>query len=68
VYWVGKEAIYKLNGKKGLSFRKNIFIHPFQLKKRDVIKSELIINERSRSTKIAVNYRFHDGHYIGFCF
>jgi len=66
VYWTGKEAIYKLNGKKGLSFRNNIFIHPFQLKKRDVIKSELILNERS--TKIAVNYRYHDGHYIGFCF
>ena len=66
VYWAGKEAIYKLNGKKGLSFKENIFIHPFQLKKRDVIKSELILG--GRATKIAVNYRYHDNHYISFCF
>lgn len=66
VYWTGKEAIYKLNGKKGLSFQKNIFIHPFQLRRRDVIKSELRINELS--AKIAVNYRYHDGYYIAFCF
>ncbi len=66
VYWTGKEAIYKLNGKNGLSFKNNIFIHPFQLKKRDVIKSELILN--GSSTKIAISYRYHDGHYIGFCF
>lgn len=66
VYWTGKEAIYKLNGRKGLSFQKNIFIHPFQLKRRDVIKSELILADRK--TKIAVNYRYHNGHYIAFCF
>lgn len=66
VYWTGKEAIYKLNGRKGLSFQKNIFIHPFQLRRRDVIKSELILSDRK--TKIALNYRYHNGHYIAFCF
>lgn len=66
VYWTGKEAIYKLNGKKGLSFKKNIVIHPFQLKKRDVIKSELLLEKGA--TKIAINYRYIKGYYISFCF
>ena len=66
IYWTGKEAIFKLNGKKGISFRENIYIHPFQLRKRDVVKSELILD--SGPTKIAVNYRLLNGHYISFCF
>ena len=66
VYWTGKEAIFKLNGKKGISFKENIYIHPFQLRKRDVIKSELLLNEGS--TKIAIIYRNLNAHYISICF
>ena len=29
IYWCGKEALYKLNGKPGLDFRNDIYIHPF---------------------------------------
>jgi len=29
VFWGGKEAIYKLNGKPDLDFRNDIYIHPF---------------------------------------
>jgi len=67
VYWTGKEAIYKLNGRKGLSFKQNILIHPFQLRKRDVIKSELLL-PNGGSTKVAINYRYFSGHYVSFCF
>jgi len=31
VYWCAKEAVFKLNGKKGLSFREHIFIAPFDV-------------------------------------
>ncbi len=66
VYWTGKEAIYKLNGKRGLIFRRDIFIHPFELKKRDAIRSEFILNERS--VKLALHYREMKGHIISYCF
>ena len=29
VYWCGKEALYKLNGKPEVDFKKDIYIHPF---------------------------------------
>lgn len=29
VYWCGKEALYKLYGKRKLDFRENLYIHPF---------------------------------------
>ena len=29
IHWCGKEALYKLNGKPELDFKKGIFIHPF---------------------------------------
>jgi 4'-phosphopantetheinyl transferase len=29
IYWGGKEALYKLNGKPNVDFRNDIYIHPF---------------------------------------
>lgn len=31
VYWCAKEALYKLHGKGGLVFSRDLFIHPFDL-------------------------------------
>ncbi len=66
VYWTGKEAIFKLNGKRGLSFKKNIRIYPFNLIRRDVIRSEFVTN--GHAVKIALNYRELKGHIISYCF
>jgi phosphopantetheinyl transferase len=65
IYWTGKEAIYKLNGKKDLNFKRDIRIFPFELKKRDVIRSEFMIN--GRSVKLALDYRELKGHVISYC-
>ncbi len=66
VYWTGKEAIFKLNGKKGLNFKRDIRIFPFEMKKRDVIRSEFIL--KGKSIKAALNYREMKGHIISYCF
>ncbi|MGF1637717.1 MAG: 4'-phosphopantetheinyl transferase family protein [Cyclobacteriaceae bacterium] len=66
VYWTGKEAIFKLNGRRTMNFKENIKIHPFVLRKRDVIRSEMYVT--GTSVKIALNYREIDGHFISFCF
>ncbi|HBH22698.1 MAG TPA: 4-phosphopantetheinyl transferase [Cytophagales bacterium] len=66
VYWAGKEAIYKLKGKRNLSFREDIRIAPFDLVKRDVIKSEFRAGKKF--SKIALNYWEIKGNYIVFCF
>jgi phosphopantetheinyl transferase len=47
IYWSGKEAIFKLNGKVGLNFKNDIRIHPFTLHKRDVVKSEFFYRRKT---------------------
>jgi 4'-phosphopantetheinyl transferase len=66
IYWGGKEAIYKLNGKIGLNFKKDIRIYPFELHKRDVIRSEFTLGENK--VRIALNYFEINGHMICYCF
>lgn len=66
VYWSGKEAIFKLNGKMGLNFKKDIRIAPFELHKKDVVKSEFVIGENK--TRIALNYQEIKGHIVAYCF
>lgn len=66
VYWTGKEAIFKLNGHRSMNFQDNIRIHPFVIRKRDVIRSEMLVS--NTMVKIALNYREMHGHYISFCF
>lgn len=66
VYWSGKESIFKLNGKTGLSFKKDIRIAPFELHKRDVIKSEFVVG--NGTARIALNYQELNGHIICYCF
>jgi phosphopantetheinyl transferase len=66
IYWSGKEAIYKLNGKIGLNFKEDIRIAPFDLHKRDVVKSEFSTGENI--ARIALNYQELHGHIISYCF
>ena len=66
VYWAGKEAIFKLNGKKGLNFKKNIRISPFILQNQDVIRSEFSVGDDT--ARIALNYLESNSHIICYCF
>jgi len=66
VYWSGKEAIYKLNGKVGLNFKKDIHIFSFELHKRDTIRSEFYLS--GSTVKIALNYQEIQDHMICYCF
>jgi len=66
VYWSGKEAIYKLNGKNGLNFKNDIRIAPFTLHKRDVIRSDFSVGENK--ARIALNYLDLNGYIICYCF
>lgn len=68
IYWSGKEAIYKLNGKTGLNFKKDIRIAPFNLHKRDVIKSEFVVGDQDNIARIALNYQELHGLIICYCF
>lgn len=66
VYWTGKEAIYKLNGKRGLIFKQDIRIYPFQLSKRDTIRCEFSLN--NNKVRLSLEYRELKNHIISYCF
>lgn len=66
IYWAGKEAIFKLNGKIGLNFKKDIRIHPFIYQERDVIKSEFSVGEDI--ARVALNYQELQSHIICYSF
>ena len=47
VYWCAKEALYKIYGKRGLSFSENLKISPFELETEGRLKAEVRISETS---------------------
>jgi phosphopantetheinyl transferase len=62
VYWAGKEAIFKLNGKKGLNFKKDIRIAHFNFHEQDVIRSEFSVGDET--ARISLNYLESNAHII----
>jgi len=66
IYWSGKEAIYKLNGKNGLNFKKDIRIPNFVLHEKDVIRSEFLVGVDK--VRVALNYQDYNAHIICYCF
>ncbi len=66
IYWTGKEAIYKLNGKKGLIFKRDIIIYPFELAKRDTIRCGFFVN--GNLVRLSLEYRQLKNNIITYCF
>jgi phosphopantetheinyl transferase len=66
IYWAGKEAIYKLNGKNGLNFKRDIRIHNFMPLEEDVIRSEFLVDDDK--VRIALNYKDISSHIVCYCF
>lgn len=66
VYWTGKEAIYKLNGKKGLIFKRDIVIYPFELAQEDTIRCGFY--SEGNLVRLALEYRQINNHIVSFCF
>lgn len=47
VIWSAKETLYKLQGRKGITFRNQLFIHPFVLEKSGQLLGEMHLDTRS---------------------
>ena len=59
MYWTAKEAVYKLYGKKKISFRDAILIEPFS--KETVIVSGKLTDEQ-KTVHSTIHIRWHDQH------
>ncbi|MBS0000121.1 MAG: 4'-phosphopantetheinyl transferase superfamily protein [Cyclobacteriaceae bacterium] len=62
--WTAKEALYKMYGEIGLSFKNNIFLEPFEPENEGEIRAGVVVNNR-RNTHM-LEYRQVDGFYICF--
>ncbi|MDH5474340.1 MAG: 4'-phosphopantetheinyl transferase superfamily protein [Cyclobacteriaceae bacterium] len=61
VYWCAKEALYKLKGKKGIIFKDNLFLEPFELDEKmeligNIIEGDHITKYKMRAEKINKSY------------
>src|SRR6185437_5906770 len=64
VYWCVKEVIYKLYGKRKISLRDNIHVHPFKGAEKGECKAELKLD--GAKTVYEVRYLKVDNHFIAF--
>lgn len=64
VCWCAKEAIYKWQGKKGLSMKDNISIHPFVYEEKGQLGAELVNGAGVRFLK--VHYERLDGYMMAY--
>lgn len=62
--WCAKEAIYKLHGKKNVSFLDNIKLKPFQYEGRGLFDG--ILDLGARQKEFGVHYEKFDGYMIGY--
>lgn len=64
VCWCAKEAVYKLHGKKNISFLDHIKLKPFEYKGSGSFEAELNIGKNPKEFR--VHYEKFNGYMIGF--
>ncbi len=57
-YWSAKETLYKISGGKGLDFKKNLYVNPFQLRNKGEFTGEVITNNQTIGYRL--NYFIYD--------
>jgi 4'-phosphopantetheinyl transferase len=64
ISWCAKEAIYKLQGKKNVSFLNNIRLNPFEYQPEGSFKARLELEDSSKDFQ--VHYQQMDNYMIGY--
>ena len=62
IHWCAKEALYKICDKKDINFKLNLFIKPFQLNKKGVIKG--MVDSERINEEFNLNYFKYDNYII----
>ncbi|WP_114941045.1 4'-phosphopantetheinyl transferase family protein [Mucilaginibacter endophyticus] len=64
VCWCAKEAVYKCNGQKEVSFADNIFLEPFQFEHHGVVNAQL--HKKTNVIDYTVGYMQYEDYMIGY--
>jgi len=62
IHWCAKEALYKICDKKDINFKLNLFIKPFQLNNKGVIKGK--VDSERINEEFDLNYFKYDNYII----
>ena len=62
IHWCAKEALYKICDKKDLNFKLNLFIKPFQLNNKGIIKGK--VDSKRINEEFDLNYFKYDNYII----
>jgi len=62
IHWCAKEALYKICDKKDINFKLNLFIKPFQLNNKGVIKG--MVDSERINEEFDLNYFKYDNYII----
>lgn len=62
--WCAKEAVYKLQGNRGVSFLQNMTIHPFNFKAQGVLSLDL--EKNNKTTTFQVYYEKFQDYMLGY--
>lgn len=65
IMWSAKEVLYKLYGRKELTFRENLFIAPFDYLKNGHFKATMLLGEEE-TVIYNLKYSQINGHYVVF--
>ncbi len=65
IHWCAKEALYKICDKQDINFKKNLTIHPFELKEEGKLNG--LVHNRYGEEHFALNYFLIDGYVIVWC-
>ena len=57
VYWCAKEALYKIYGKRGLSFAEHLHVQPFELQEKGIINGSFPSGDKEQM--IILEYSLH---------
>jgi 4'-phosphopantetheinyl transferase len=63
LYWSAKEALYKLYGKRGVDFKSQLLIEPFQLNKEGLLHATIKVGE-TLIPDLKVHYNFFEDHVL----
>ncbi|MDQ3071978.1 MAG: 4'-phosphopantetheinyl transferase superfamily protein [Bacteroidota bacterium] len=64
VFWCGKEALYKLHGKRKLDFRQNLYLYPFEWKNKGVVMGE--IKKEGYFKSVDIHYQTLDDYLLAY--
>jgi phosphopantetheinyl transferase len=64
IAWTAKESLYKMYGKIGVSFKMDMFLHPFEVGREGEINAYILIDRQKKEHKLY--YRRIEDYYICF--